>query len=299
MYLAGVSLRRVEDVTEVLWGTRVSASAVSELNQKIYVKIEEWRERPLEGEYPYVYLDGVWLKRSWGGETRNVSVLVAVAVNAQGHREIIGAAEGMKEDKESWLAFLRWLKGRGLKGVRLAVSDCCGGLVESLGEVFPEAGWQRCTVHFMRNVWSKVPREKAGAVAAMLKALFAQEDIGAAREKAKAVEAKLREMRYGAAADVFAAGVEDTLTYLRYPPTHRRSLHTNNPLERIMREIRRRTRVVGAFPDGKSALMLVCARLRHIAASRWGERRYLDMGHLWELEARRAGDEAETAGEAA
>jgi len=293
MYLAGVSVRRVEDITQALWGTRVSASTVSELNQKIYGKIEEWRRRPLEGEYPYVYLDGIWLKRSWGGETRQVSVLVAMAVNAHGYREIIGAAEGMKEDKESWLGFLRSLKERGLRGTRLVVSDCCAGLVESLGEVFSGISWQRCTVHFMRNVWSKVPKAKVGMVAGMLKALYAQEDIKAARAKVVDIEAKLRAMKLGAGADVFAAGVEDTLTFMKYPSKHRRSLHSNNPLERIMKEIRRRTRVVGAFPDGRSALMLVCARLRHIAATKWGEKRYLDMGHLHEQEA------AEKEGEAA
>src|SRR5215469_1934401 len=134
MYLAGVSVRRVEDITEALWGTKVGPSTVSELNQKVYARIEEWRNRPIEGEHPYVYLDGIWLKRCWGGEVRNVAVLVAVGVNQEGFREILGVMEGMKEDKESWVAFLRYLKGRGLKGVRLFVSDKCLGLVESLAE---------------------------------------------------------------------------------------------------------------------------------------------------------------------
>src|SRR5215213_2399880 len=132
MYLAGVSVRRVEDITEALWGTKVSASTVSELNQKVYGQIEQWRNQPIEGEHPYVYLDGIWLKRSWGGEIRNIAVLVAVGVNGDGYREILGVMEGAKEDKESWSAFLRFLKGRGLKGVRLIVSDKCLGLVESL-----------------------------------------------------------------------------------------------------------------------------------------------------------------------
>src|SRR5437660_2024583 len=114
MYLAGVSTRRVEDITEALWGTRVSSSTVSELNKKIYGTIEAWRSRPLEGEHPYVFLDGIWLKRCWGGEVRNVAVLVAVAVNREGFREVLGVREGAKEDKDSWAAFLRQLKGRGL-----------------------------------------------------------------------------------------------------------------------------------------------------------------------------------------
>lgn len=149
MYLAGVSVRRVEDITEALWGTRVSSSTVSELNQKIYERIEAWRSRPLEGEHPYVMLDGIWLKRSWGGEVKNVAVLVAVGVRTDGHREILGVAEGTKEDSESWRTFLRHLKERGLKGVRLIVSDKCLGLVEALGEFFPEAAWQRCTVQLL------------------------------------------------------------------------------------------------------------------------------------------------------
>ena len=121
MYLAGVSVRRVEDVTEVLWGSRVSAGTISELNKKVYVHIEEWRQRPLQGKYPYVYLDGIYLKRNWGGEYENVAVLVAMAVNEEGYREIIGAAEGMKEDKASWLAFLQMLKQRGLEGTQLFI----------------------------------------------------------------------------------------------------------------------------------------------------------------------------------
>src|SRR5205807_208441 len=153
MYLAGVSVRRVEDITEALWGTKVSPSTVSELNQKIAATIEAWRNRPIDGEFPYVYLDGIWLKRSWGGEVRNVAVLVAIGVNRDGYREILGVCEGMKEDTESWRQFLRHLKQRGLSGVQLVVSDKCVGLVEALGEVFPEARWQRCVVHFYRNVF--------------------------------------------------------------------------------------------------------------------------------------------------
>jgi len=284
MYLAGVSVRRVEDITEALWGTRVSPSAVSELNQKIYVHIDAWRNRPLENEYPYVFLDGIWLKRAWGGSVEKVAVLVAMAVGSDGYREIIGTCEGLKEDKASWQNFLRHLKERGLKGVRLIVSDKCLGLVEALGEFFPEAQWQRCVVHWYRNVFTAVPKGKAKAVAAMLKAIHAQEDREAARRKAKDVAEKLEAMKLGNAAQIVREGVEETLCYMAFPTEHWRQIRTNNPLERIMREIRRRTRVVGAFPDGRSALMLVAARLRHIAGTRWGTKRYLDMQRLREQE---------------
>jgi len=280
MYLAGVSVRRVEDITEVLWGTRVSPSTVSELNQKIYQHIDGWRNRPIEGEHPYVFLDGVWLKRSWGGEVKNLAVLVAIGVRADGHREILGVVEGHKEDAKSWRSFLRHLKQRGLQGVRLVTSDKCLGLVEALGEVFPEAAWQRCVVHWYRNVFTGVPRGKVKDVAAMLKAIHAQEDRLAAAKKAAEVVAKLEGMRLNKAAEIVAAGVTETLTYMAYPREHWTRIRTNNMLERLMREIRRRTRVVGNFPDGQAAVMLVAARLRHVAGTKWGTRRYLDMEKL-------------------
>jgi len=184
MYLAGVSVRRVEDITEALWGTRVSPSTVSELNQRIYGQIEAWRNRPITGEHAYVYLDGIWLKRSWGGEVKNVAVLIAIGVDRDGFREVLGVAEGTKEDAESWRSFLRHLKGRGLAGVKLFVTDKCLGLVESLAEFYPGAAWQRCVVHFYRNVFTVVPAGKVKEVAAMLKAIHAQEDRASAEQKA-------------------------------------------------------------------------------------------------------------------
>jgi len=287
MYLAGVSVRRVEDITEALWGTRVSASTVSELNKKIYGQIEQWRQRPIEGEHPSVYLDGIWLKRSWGGEVKNVAVLVAVGVGRDGFRQVLGVMEGAEEDKESWVAFLRYLKGRGLQGVRLFVSDKCLGLGEALGEFSPEAAWQRCVVHFYRNAFTVVPKGKAKEVAAMPKAIHAQEDKEAALAKALAVAEKPEALRLSKAAALVREGIAETLSYMASPREHWRCLRTNNPLERVMRELRRRTRVVGSFPDGASALMLVAARLRYVASGRGGTRKYMDMSRLeaWEEEA--------------
>jgi putative transposase len=191
--------------------------------------------------------------------------------------------EGMKEDKDSWAAFLRSLKERGLRGVKLFISDKCVGLVESLADFYPEAHWQRCVVHFYRNMFTVVPRGKVKEVAAMLKAIHAQEDATSALAKASAVADKLEGQRLGQAAALVRAGIAETLSYMAYPREHWRSLRTNNPLERVMRELRRRTRVVGNFPDGESALMLVAARLRYMAAGRWGTRRYLDMSRLNEV----------------
>ncbi len=213
MYLAGVSVRRVEDITEALWGSKVSPATISELNKKAYVHIEAWRNRPLHGgRYPYVYVDGIYLRRNWGGEFENVAILVAIAVNEDGYREVLGAAEGMKEDKASWVSFFQWLRGRGLDGVKLIVGDKCLGMLEA----------------------------------------------------AKKVQ----------------DGVEETLTYCEFPYEHWTRIRTNNVIERLNREIRRRTRVVGTFPDGNSALMLVCARLRHVAGTQWGNKKYMNMKHL-------------------
>ena len=281
MYLAGVSVRRVEDITEALWGSKVSPSTISELNKKAYVNIESWRNRPLQGgRYPYIYVDGIYLRRNWGGEYENVSVLVAIAVNEDGYREVLGAAEGMKEDKASWVSFFQWLKGRGLDGVKLIVGDKCLGMLEAVGEVFPDAKYQRCIVHFYRNVFSVVPKFKVKQVAKMLKAIHAQESKKASREKARAIVAELRAMKLPEAAKKVEGGIEETLTYCDFPSEHWTKIRTNNVIERLNREIRRRTRVVGCFPDGNSALMLVCARLRHVAGTQWGNKKYMSMKHL-------------------
>jgi transposase-like protein len=281
MYLAGVSVRRVEDITEAL--TKVSPGTVSQLNKKIYKKIELWRNRALAVSYPYVYVDGIVLKRSWGGEVRNISILVAIGVNEDGYREVLGVSEGAKEDKESWNEFLRYLKQRGLKGVRLFISDKCLGLVESITEVFPKAQWQRCMVHFYRNVFKNVPKGKVKEVAYMLKAIHAQEDREASENKATDVIKKLKEMRLKKATQTVENGIAETLTYTEFPHEHWRRIRTNNPLERILREVRRRTRVVGSFPDGNSALMLVAARLRYVAGTKWGSIKYLKMERLEEM----------------
>lgn len=281
MYLAGVSVRRVEDITETLWGSRVSPSTISELNKKAYVHIEEWRSRPLQGgKYPYVYVDGIYLKRNWGGEYENVSILVALGVNEDGYREVIGAAEGMKEDKASWSAFFQWLKARGLEGVQLIVGDKCLGMLDAAAEVFPQAKYQRCTVHFYRNVFSATPRNKMKLVAKMLKAIHAQENKTAARDKARQVAQDLKDMKLKEAAKKVEDSIEETLSYMDFPYEHWLRIRTNNVIERLNREIRRRTRVVGAFPDGNSALMLVCARLRHVAGTQWGSKKYMNMKHL-------------------
>jgi transposase-like protein len=195
MYLAGVSVRRVEDITEALWGTRVSPSTVSTLNKKIYATIETWRNAPIEGSHPYVFLDGIVMKRIWAGQVRAVSLLVAFGVNEDGYREILGIVEGAKEDKAGWQGFLRHLKERGLKGVQLIVSDACMGLKESVHDFYPGARWQRCVVHAYRNVFSHVPSGKVREVSMMLKAIHAQESLATAQQKTLEVVEKLTAMK--------------------------------------------------------------------------------------------------------
>jgi transposase-like protein len=290
-----VSVRRVEDITEALWGTRVSPGTVSNLDRKICAKIGEWRHRRIEGEHPCVFLDGIVMKRSWAGEVRNVSLLVAIGVTMDGYREILGIVEGPKEDRSGWSMFLRHLADRGLSGVELIVSDACRGLMESAAGVLPDARWQRCVVHSSgkqstglfshppryRNVFSLMPSGKVRDIAKMLKAIHAQESRKAAAEKMATVIAELRAMRLTRAAELLEESGHETLTYYGFPDSHWIKLRTNNPLERIMREIRRRTRVVGAFPDGKSCLNLAAARLRHIAGTQWSTRKYINMTPLF------------------
>ena len=164
---------------------------------------------------------------------------------------------------------------RGLNGVKLVISDKASGLVEVLGDFFPEAKWQRCIVHWYRNAFSKCPRKHVRDVTAMLKAIHAQEDKKAAREKAKSVMEKLLAKKLDGIAKFIEESLEETLSYMNFPSEHWRKIRTNNGLERIMKEIRRRTRVVGSFPDGYSAMMLVGARLRHFSTAKWGTHQYL------------------------
>ena len=168
--------------------------------------------------------------------------------------------------------------------MRLFVGDKNLGMLETIGEVCPEAKYQRCIVHFYRNVFSVVPRGKVREVAMMLKAIHAQEDKESARQKAKQVVEKLREIKLGSAAKKVEESIEETLTFMDFPSQHWTRIRTNNTLERLNREIKRRTRAIGAFPDGNSALMLVCARLRHVAGSDWGIKRYMNMDHLLEMD---------------
>lgn len=284
MYLAGVSTRQVDDVSQLLWGDRMPSQTLSDKLKKVYADIDEWRGRPLEQDYPYLFMDGVWHKRCWGGSVENVSILVAVGVGMDGRREVLSVAEGMKEDSESWREFIKGMLARGLKGVRLVTGDRCAGLVAAVNELLPGARYQRCMVHFERNILAKVNPKNRDWAADALKAIFSMESRDKALEKAESVAKDMEARKLREAAKCLREGIGETTTYLLddYPREHRRRIRTNNMIERLNREIRRRTRVVGSFPDGRSALMLICARVRYVTSSEWSTRRYLDMSGLGE-----------------
>lgn len=282
MYLASVSTRRVDDISQLLWGDRMPSRTLSDKLKRFYGEMDQWRNRPLEGEWPYVFVDVVWHKRSWGGRVENVSVLVAIGVDRDGRREVIGVAEGMREDSAGWEQFVRSMIERGLKGVRLVVGDRCAGLVSTVNSMLPNARYQRCMVHFMRNVLSKTPPGHRDWASAALKAIFAMESRESALAKAGEVASEMESRKLKTAANCLREGIGETTVYLlaEFPNEHRRRIRTNNMVERPDREIRRRTRVVGSFPDGNSALMLICARIRYVTSNEWSTRRYLDMSRL-------------------
>ena len=257
----------VEDITEALWGTRVSPSTVSNLNNKIYAKIEAWRNRRIEGEHPLSGRDRD--EAQLGGRGSQRVAAVASAVNSEGYREIFWASA-----KAPKLVGISAPSGRSRPQRRAAdYFRCLPRLDRERRGVLPEARWQRCMIHFYRNVFSHVPAAKVRDVAHMLKAIHAQESREAAEQKARMIIEELKACKMSKAAELVEQAVNETLTYYAFPDIHWQKIRTNNPLERIMREILRRTRVVGAFPDGQSCLNLAAARLRYIAASAWSTKR--------------------------
>ncbi|KFI71956.1 mutator type transposase [Bifidobacterium longum subsp. suis] len=211
-----------------------------------------------------------------------MSVLVAIGVSTEGRREVIAVDEGMREDAASWEQFFRSMIERGLRGVRLVVGDRCAGLVSTVNSMLPNAKYQRCMVHFMRNALSETPPSHREWAVAALKAIFAQENRESAMAKAGTVAGEMEERKLKAAANCLREGVGETATYLLpgFPANHRIKLRTNDMIERLNKEIRRRTRVVGGFPDSNSALMLVCARIRYVTSRSWSDRRCMDMSRL-------------------
>ncbi|MGH2988980.1 MAG: IS256 family transposase, partial [Solirubrobacterales bacterium] len=248
-YLAGVSTRRVEKLVQQLGVERMSKSQVSRLAKSLDVIVEDFRTRPLEGApYPYLVLDALEVKCREGGRTVNACVVHAVAVNRDGFRESLGLDVVTSEDGAAWLAFLRSLVARGLAGVKLVTSDAHPGLVDAIAATLPGASWQRCRTHFMRNLLTRVPKSAQSFVATMVRSIFAQPDAESVQEQQARIVVQLEGRFPEAAALLDEAGAE-ILAFTGFPKEHWRQLWSNNSLERLNKEIRRRTDVVGIFPN--------------------------------------------------
>ena len=260
-YLAGVSTRRVEKLVQQLGVERMSKSQVSRLAKSLDQIVEEFRTRPLDGgPYAYVTFDALVVKCREGGRTVNVCVVHAVGVNRDGFRESLGLDVVTSEDGAAWLAYLRGLIARGLSGVKLVTSDAHHGLVDAIAATLPGASWQRCRTHFMRNLLTRVPKSAQSFVATMVRTIFAQPDAATVHEQHRRIVDQLA-TRFPDAAELLEEAAPDLLAFTAFPKEHWRQLWSNNSLERLNREIRRRTDVVGIFPDRPSIVRLVGALL--------------------------------------
>jgi len=258
-YVLGVSTRKVEDLVETLGIEKMSKSQVSQLAKELDGVVKSFRERPLSGPYRYVWLDALVLKSREAGRIVNVACLIAVGVNSDGRREVLGLEVVTAEDGAGWLAFLRSLRARGLKGVELVISDAHPGLKDAIASVLRGAAWQRCRTHFIRNLLTKVPKAAHGIVATFVRTIFAQPDAESVRaQHARTVEQL--QPRFREAAKMLA-DAEEILAFTAFPKEHWRQIWSNNPQERLNREIRRRTDVVGIFPNRDSIVRLVGAVL--------------------------------------
>jgi putative transposase len=256
-YVRGVSTRRVEGLVHTLGIERISKSRVSQMAKELDKAVEAFRNRPLDGApYTYVWLDAITQKVREGGRIANVACVIATAVNAQGNREILGLDLHTSEDGAGWTAFLRGLVARGLSGVRLVISDAHPGLVDAIASTLPGASWQRCRTHFLRNLLTRVPKSAGPFVATIVRSIFAQPDAAAVHAQFDRVLEQLHE-RFPAAAEMLGEAGPDFLAFTSFPQPHWRQIWSNNPQERLNKEIRRRTDVVGIFPDRPSVIRLV------------------------------------------
>jgi putative transposase len=238
-------------------------------------RVAQFRNRPLDGSpYTFVWIDALMQKVREGGRVINVACLVAVGVNAEGHREILGVDLSTTENGSGWVAFLRSLVARGLSGVQLVVSDAHGGLVDAIGAVLPGACWQRCRTHYARNLMNQVPKSAAPWVATMLRTVFEQPDAASVRAQMAQVVSALDE-KFPKAAEHLEAAREDLLAFAAYPREVWRQIWSNNPQERLNKEIRRRTDVVGIFPDRDAIIRLVGAVLAEQSDEWTEQRRYI------------------------
>ena len=279
MYLSGISVRKIAGVTDALSKVRVGKDAVSRIASRLQEQQKEWRERSLEEkEYPYLYLDATYLKVRWAARVTTMALLVCVGVDEEGFREVLAVEVAGSEKGVAHASLLRGLIDRGLSGVRLVVSDDHEGIKAAVAGELPGAQWQRCVVHFERNVLSSVPASEMSEVAEDLSAIFKVRREKTARGLAEEF-VELYGKRLPKAVAVFEAGIGDALTYLSFPGNHHAKLRTTNMLERLFKEVKRRTRVVGVFPNETSASTLA-TEIALRSSEEWALRRYLTMDAL-------------------
>lgn len=282
-YINGVSTRKVDNLVESM-GLHIDKSKVSRLCKEIDDIVSEFRNRSLsDKEYPYLWLDATFPKVREGGHVYSMAMVIAVGVNSKGDREVLGFDIGMSENGDYWTSFLQSLKDRGLHGVKLAVSDAHSGLKTAINEVLTGVTWQRCQVHFMRNVLSQVPKKQKGMVAAITRTIFMQEDQEAARACLRAVVNQLQS-KFPKAASIIELAEDEVLTYMTFPEKHWKKIYTSNLIERLNKEIKRRFNVVSVFPNREAVIRLGGALLME-QNDEWcvSERRYLSQESMDEL----------------
>jgi putative transposase len=279
MYLSGISVRKIAGVTDALSKVRIGKDAVSRIASRLQEEQREWRERSLEEKaYPYLYLDATYLKVRWGARVSSLALLACVGVDEEGFREVLAVEVAGTEKGAAYASLLQGLIDRGLSGVHLVISDDHEGIKAAVSGELPGAEWQRCTVHFERNILAHVPASSMAEVAEDLKAIFKVRRVKTARALAEEF-VELYAKRFPKAVSVFEAGIEDALTYLSYPGSHHTRIRTTNMLERLFKEVKRRTRVVGVFPNEVSASTLA-TEIALRSSEEWALRRYLTMDAL-------------------
>jgi putative transposase len=281
-YIEGVSTRKVDDLLLALGLTGIDKSAVSRACKALDEVIEPFRTRPLTGVYPYIWLDALYLKVRHNHRVVSQALVIAIGVRETGEREVLGWAIGASEEQAFWAEFLRGLVGRGLAGVQLVISDAHEGLKAAIAQTLAGTTWQRCRVHFMRNVLAHIPHGDKDMVAAIVRTVFAQPDRAAARQQVTEVVARL-DKHFPKAAALLRAAEDDVLAYMSFPREHWTRIYSTNPLERLNAEVKRRTNVVGIFPNDASITRLVGAMMLE-QNDEWSlNRRYMQLEGLQTL----------------
>jgi transposase-like protein len=290
-YVKGISTRKVDDLVKALGIDGISRSEVSRICKSLDEEVQAFLARPIESECPYLWLDATFHKVREAGRVVSVATVVAIGVTATGERTVLGAATGPSEDHQFWTSFLRQLVKRGLRGVRLVISDAHEGLRQAITKILHEATWQRCRVHFMRNLLCTVPKGAQDAVAAIVRTVFSQPDHQSAMKQLHEV-ARMLAPKFPQATELLQDAAEDVLAHLHFPREHRRRLHSTNPLERLHKEIKRRTRVIGIFPTRDSLMRLVGALLAE-QDDEWqvADRRYFSVGSMTKVDALEGGED--------